>query len=148
MTGISPHVSGLYDNRQKMRERMPDAELMPKYFSRHGYWSAGSGKLLHYFIDAASWDEYFPAKAAFHEIRVYGKVLKEAAIRAGYRGVVNVMPWFAATWAMCSGSPSKTQRAMPRAWASGIQFGSLSSSAKQQVILLVAPTGFEPVFQP
>ncbi|GAB5444903.1 MAG: sulfatase [Fuerstiella sp.] len=62
MTGISPHMSGLYDNRQKMRERMPDAELLPKYFSRHGYWSAGSGKILHYFIDANSWDEYFPAK--------------------------------------------------------------------------------------
>ena len=62
MTGISPHVSGLYDNRQKMRERMPDAELLPKYFSRHGYWSAGSGKILHYFIDAPSWDEYYPAK--------------------------------------------------------------------------------------
>ncbi|MFT7632063.1 MAG: arylsulfatase A-like enzyme [Mariniblastus sp.] len=62
MTGISPHRSGLYENGQKMRELMPDAELMPKYFSRHGYWSAGSGKLLHYFIDAQSWDEYFPAK--------------------------------------------------------------------------------------
>lgn len=62
MTGISPHVSGLYDNRQKMRERMPAAELLPKHFSRHGYWSAGSGKILHYFIDADSWDEYYPAK--------------------------------------------------------------------------------------
>nr|WP_246151924.1 sulfatase-like hydrolase/transferase [Rubripirellula reticaptiva] len=62
MTGISPHKSGLYDNRQKMRELMPDAELMPKYFSRHGYWSAGSGKILHYFIDAASWDQYYPPK--------------------------------------------------------------------------------------
>ncbi|QDT08246.1 hypothetical protein [Planctomycetes bacterium K23_9] len=62
MTGISPHVSGLYDNRQKMRQRMPDAELLPKHFSNHGYWSAGSGKLLHYFIDADSWDEYYPPK--------------------------------------------------------------------------------------
>lgn len=62
MTGISPHVSGLYENGQKMREVLPDAELLPKYLSRHGYWSAGSGKLLHYFIDAASWDEYFPEK--------------------------------------------------------------------------------------
>ncbi len=62
MTGISPHKSGLYDNRQKMRELLPDAELIPKYFSRHGYWSAGSGKILHYFIDAQSWDEYFPPK--------------------------------------------------------------------------------------
>lgn len=62
MSGISPHKSGLYDNRQKMRELMPTAELIPKYFSRHGYWSGGSGKILHYFIDADSWDEYFPAK--------------------------------------------------------------------------------------
>lgn len=63
MTGLAPHKSGLYDNRQKMREVLPDAELLPKYFSRHGYWSAGSGKILHYFIDAPSWDEYFPPKA-------------------------------------------------------------------------------------
>ena len=62
MSGISPHVSGLYDNRQSMRERMPDADLLPKYFSSHGYWSAGSGKLLHYVIDARSWDKYFPPK--------------------------------------------------------------------------------------
>ncbi len=59
-TGISPHVSGLYDNRQKMRHVMPDAELMPRTFSRQGYHAAGSGKLLHYFIDAKSWDDYFP----------------------------------------------------------------------------------------
>jgi len=60
LTGISPHVSGLYDNRQKMREVLPKAEIMPRTFSRHGYHSAGSGKLLHYFIDAKSWDNYFP----------------------------------------------------------------------------------------
>ena len=62
MTGISPHVSGVYDNRQKMRELMTDADLIPKHFSRNGYWSAGSGKILHYFTDANSWDEYFPPK--------------------------------------------------------------------------------------
>ncbi|PHS01298.1 MAG: iduronate-2-sulfatase [Blastopirellula sp.] len=62
MTGISPHKSGMYDNGQKMREVLPKAELMSKHFSNHGYWSAGSGKILHYFIDAHSWDEYFPKK--------------------------------------------------------------------------------------
>lgn len=62
MTGIAPNVSGMYENGQKMREVLPDSELLPKYFSRHGYWSSGSGKILHYFIDAASWDSYFPAK--------------------------------------------------------------------------------------
>ena len=55
-TGISPHRSGLYQNGQKMRQVLPEAELLPKTFSRAGYWSAGSGKMLHYFIDAQSWD--------------------------------------------------------------------------------------------
>ncbi len=59
-TGRSPHRSGLYDNRQPMREVLPVAELLPKVFSRHGYFSAGSGKLLHYVIDSRSWDDYFP----------------------------------------------------------------------------------------
>jgi arylsulfatase A-like enzyme len=62
MTGRSPHRTGLYENGQKMREVLPDAELLPKYFARHGYWAGGSGKILHYFIDAHSWDEYYPAK--------------------------------------------------------------------------------------
>lgn len=62
LTGLSPHRSGLYSNRQPMREVLPNAELLPKYLSRHGYWSAGSGKILHYVIDADSWDAYFPAK--------------------------------------------------------------------------------------
>lgn len=62
MTGLSPHRSGLYDNRQKMREVLPKAEILPQYFRNHGYRASGSGKLLHYFIDARSWDEYFPGK--------------------------------------------------------------------------------------
>ncbi len=62
-SGMPPHRSGLYQNMQKMREVMPQAELLPRYFSNHGYWSAGSGKMLHYVIDAASWDDYFPDKA-------------------------------------------------------------------------------------
>ena len=62
MTGVSPHVSGIYDNRQNMRELLPDADLIPKYFSDHGYESLGSGKIMHYFIDAQSWDQYYPPK--------------------------------------------------------------------------------------
>lgn len=62
MTGFAPNVSGVYDNRQKMRELLPNEVLIPKYFSQHGYWSAGSGKILHYFTDANSWDDYFPKK--------------------------------------------------------------------------------------
>ena len=60
MTGISPATSGLYENGQKMREVLPDAKLLPQHFRDQGYWAGGSGKMLHYFIDAASWDEYYP----------------------------------------------------------------------------------------
>ncbi len=60
-TGRSPHITGLYNNGQKMRAVLPDAEIIPKSLSRHGYHSAGSGKHLHYFIDAPSWNDYFPA---------------------------------------------------------------------------------------
>ena len=59
-SGRAPNRSGLYDNRQQMRELMPDATLLPAHFRQHGYWAGGSGKMLHYFIDARSWDEYFP----------------------------------------------------------------------------------------
>ena len=61
-TGKAPARSGLYSNLQKLREVMPDEVLMPRHFANHGYWSAGSGKLLHYVIDPQSWDDYFPEK--------------------------------------------------------------------------------------
>lgn len=61
-TGISPHRSGLYKNGQSMRQVLPKTEILPKTFSRAGYRSIGSGKMLHYFIDQLSWDEYFPPK--------------------------------------------------------------------------------------
>ena len=62
-SGIAPYRSGIYHNLQPLRDIMPDAELLPRYFSRHGYWSAGAGKLLHYIIDPPSWDDYFPEKS-------------------------------------------------------------------------------------
>ena len=62
MTGLSPATSGLYENGQNMREVLPDAELLPQHFRNHGYRATGSGKILHYFIDAGSWDDYFPEK--------------------------------------------------------------------------------------
>ena len=62
MTGVSPHKSGMYSNRQKMREVLPDAPIMSQYFRNHGYWAGGSGKILHYFIEPGSWDEYYPKK--------------------------------------------------------------------------------------
>jgi arylsulfatase A-like enzyme len=60
--GIPPYASGLYHNLQKLRDVMPNEVLLPRHFSNHGYWSAGSGKMLHYIIDPPSWDDYFPAR--------------------------------------------------------------------------------------
>ncbi|MGE9269225.1 MAG: sulfatase [Verrucomicrobiales bacterium] len=62
MTGRSPHRTGVYSNRQSMRDVLPDEPIISAYFAEHGYWAGGSGKMLHYFTDADSWDEYFPAK--------------------------------------------------------------------------------------
>lgn len=62
MTGRAPNRSGVYANGQRMRDVLPEEELLPKTFARQGYRAAGAGKLLHYFIDERSWDEYFPAK--------------------------------------------------------------------------------------
>ena len=61
-TGVAPNVSGLYRNEQSMRDILPNATLLPDFLRSHGYRAKGSGKLLHYFIDARSWDEYFPKK--------------------------------------------------------------------------------------
>lgn len=60
MTGRAPWKTGVYQNGQKMREVLPDESIIPRHFRDHGYWSGGSGKILHYFVDAPSWNEYFP----------------------------------------------------------------------------------------
>jgi arylsulfatase A-like enzyme len=63
LSGIPPWKSGLYDNRQPLRDVMPDTTLMPRHFANHGYDAAGAGKILHYVIDPPSWDDYFPDKS-------------------------------------------------------------------------------------
>ncbi|MEK9950207.1 MAG: sulfatase-like hydrolase/transferase, partial [Verrucomicrobiales bacterium] len=62
MTGLSPATSGLYENGQKMREILPGTELLQQHFRNQDYLAIGSGKMLHYFIDARSRDKYYPEK--------------------------------------------------------------------------------------
>ncbi len=63
LTGIHTYNSGLYSNYQVWREVLPDAVTLPNYFSDHGYWSAGAGKIFHNNMpDPRSWDDYFPSK--------------------------------------------------------------------------------------
>ncbi|MEZ6142802.1 MAG: sulfatase-like hydrolase/transferase [Zavarzinella sp.] len=60
MTGMSPAKSGLYTNTQRMRDVLPDTKLLPVLLREQGYTALGSGKILHYFTDAKSWDGYYP----------------------------------------------------------------------------------------
>ncbi len=61
-SGKAPWRTGVYGNLDKMRDVLPDDVLLPRHFANHGYWAAGSGKLLHYVIDPPSWDAYYPEK--------------------------------------------------------------------------------------
>lgn len=59
MTGIRPWNSGVYLNPQPWRPAMPNAVLLPKHLSQHGYYSTGAGKIMHGRYDEnESWDFY------------------------------------------------------------------------------------------
>ena len=61
MTGILPSTSGVYQNPQPWRLAMPKAVTLPQHFTKHGYWSAGAGKIYHgRYPDSSSWETYFP----------------------------------------------------------------------------------------
>ncbi len=63
LTGMHTYTTGMYSNYQVWREVLPDVVTLPKYFSNHGYWSAGAGKIFHNNMpDPESWDDYFPSK--------------------------------------------------------------------------------------
>ena len=63
MTGILPSSNGVYHNSQPWRPAMPKAVTLPQHFTKHGYWSAGAGKIYHgSFPDPASWQAYFPSQ--------------------------------------------------------------------------------------
>jgi arylsulfatase A-like enzyme len=65
MTGIRPSTSGVYENKQPMRQStvLKDAVTMPQHFAAHGYRVVGGGKIYHgSFPDPQSWQEYFPSQ--------------------------------------------------------------------------------------
>lgn len=64
LTGVQPFTSGIYDNKQPMRESevLKDALTLPQYFRKFGYKAMGSGKIFHYGKpDPVSWDYYWPS---------------------------------------------------------------------------------------
>jgi PelA/Pel-15E family pectate lyase len=63
MSGLNPSTTGCYGNRQALRMSPVgfEAVTLPRYFSNHGYYSSGVGKITHgKFPDPASWDDFFP----------------------------------------------------------------------------------------
>ncbi len=60
LTGVPPHVSGVYTNDQDWRPRIPGAAALPLYFRAHGYLALAGGKIFHDdFRSDSDWDEYF-----------------------------------------------------------------------------------------
>jgi arylsulfatase A-like enzyme len=63
MSGLNPSTTGCYGNRQALRMSPIgfEAVTLPRYFSNHGYFSTGVGKITHgKFPDPASWDDFYP----------------------------------------------------------------------------------------
>jgi len=63
LTGVPPHVSGVYYNNQDWRPKIAGiagAATLPEHFKANGYRSVGAGKIFHKFFEHdAAWDEFF-----------------------------------------------------------------------------------------
>ena len=61
LTGTAPHRSGVYGNRDRFRENLPDAITLMQRFRRAGYSVRGAGKIFHGTLahDERSWDFYY-----------------------------------------------------------------------------------------
>lgn len=59
LTGLYPETTGVLDNRKPLLKSLPDAMTLPRWFRRHGYFTASVGKIFHggsAFGDAKGWD--------------------------------------------------------------------------------------------
>jgi len=62
LSGLRPGTTGIYENNAVLHEAHPDVETLPRWFRRHGYLTAGGGKVYHHmpgFNRAEDWDDYF-----------------------------------------------------------------------------------------
>jgi arylsulfatase A-like enzyme len=63
LTGLRPHKTGIYGNRTDWRRAAGEHLTLPEYFGRHGYYTAGFGKIYHHhsngaYNDPDSWDRF------------------------------------------------------------------------------------------
>jgi arylsulfatase A-like enzyme len=57
LTGVAPHVSGVYNNQAAWWQGVKGIPTLPTLLGRHGYSTIGAGKVFH-FGDPAAWDRY------------------------------------------------------------------------------------------
>lgn len=70
LTGLRPHKTGVYGNKTDWRGALPNALTIQQYFMKHGYYSAGAGKVFHHhwdgaFHDSASFNDFLPMPKGF-----------------------------------------------------------------------------------
>ena len=80
LSGRRPETSGVYVLTTPARTALPDAVMLPQFFRKQGYFTAGAGKVFHSakMSDAASWDSYDDGEGDDAE--------EKAAIEARYGG--------------------------------------------------------------
>ena len=60
LSGLRPETTGVYVLSTPARRALPDAVMLPEFFRKKGYYTAGAGKIYHSLKqnDAQSWDYY------------------------------------------------------------------------------------------
>ena len=83
LSGLRTHKTGIYGNKTDWRSAIDNHLTIPEYFGKHGYITAGFGKVYHHhnngaFNDAKAWDQfkkmdpqYMPPKKLYGDIK-YG----------------------------------------------------------------------------
>ena len=62
LTGMRPSTTGIYDNSVTWHRVLPDLISLPQYLRKHGYYTAGGGKVYHHmpgFNRPADWNVRF-----------------------------------------------------------------------------------------
>jgi len=60
LTGLRPETTGVLDNRTPLLSKLPAAVTLPRWFRKHGYFTARVGKVFHgrgAMDDPGAWDE-------------------------------------------------------------------------------------------
>lgn len=83
LTGLRPHKTGIYGNKTDWRGATIEHSTIPEYFRKHGYYTAGFGKIYHHqsdgaFNDPKAWhtfkkmDAQYMPKKKLNGARQYG----------------------------------------------------------------------------